>query len=172
MPIHEAIVLSWGVDKKFVFACRNATRPMIHVLSCIYRLMFERIKQSWQRFKRSKPGHRFKQRYYEKQRSGRSTVRKILVITAGLLIFAAGIFFLPAPGPGTIILLIGASLIAEESIIAARGLDWAEVRLRSLYAKSLCLWKRTSPAIRVLVVICAILVVAALALGAYKIAFS
>jgi hypothetical protein len=134
--------------------------------------MFENLKQSWQRFRRSKPGYRFQQRYYEKQQSRRSTVQKILVIAVGVLIFAAGIFFLAAPGPGMIVLLIGASLIAEQSLVAARALDGAELRLRSLYAKSLRLWRRASPAIRLWIVICALAIVAALAFGAYKIAFA
>jgi uncharacterized protein (TIGR02611 family) len=134
--------------------------------------MLENLKRSWQRFKRSKPGQRFKQRYYQKQRSGRSTVRKVLVLAAGVLVFAAGIFLLPAPGPGMIVLVIGASLIAEESLVAARALDWAELRLRSLHASSLRLWERASPALRVLIVVCALVIVAALAFGAYKIAFA
>jgi hypothetical protein len=71
-----------------------------------------------------------------------------------------------------IVLLIGASLIAEQSLVAARALDGAELRLRSLYAKSLRLWRRASPAIRLWIVICALAIVAALAFGAYKIAFA
>jgi hypothetical protein len=134
--------------------------------------MFEKLKQRWQRFNRSKPGYRFQQRYYEIQRSRRSAVRKILVIAVGVLIFAIGIFFLAAPGPGVIVLLIGASMIAEESVVAARALDWAELRLRTPYTKSLRLWRRASPAIRLWIVICALAIVAALAFGAYKIAFA
>ncbi len=45
---------------------------------------------------------------------------------------AAGLFFLPAPGPGFLILFAGAALLAEESLTAARALDWTEVRLRRL----------------------------------------
>jgi hypothetical protein len=134
--------------------------------------MLEKLKHEWQRFRRSKPGHRFKERYYQKQRSPRSIVRKILVTAAGALIFAVGIFLLAFPGPGTILLIIGASLIAEESLLAARALDWLEVRLRSLFAGSLRLWQRTSPAIRVLLVVCAVVMAVSLAFGAYRIAFA
>lgn len=145
---------------------------MIQMVSCVYSYMFKDLKQSWQRFKRSKPGYRFQRRYYEKQRSRPSTVRKILVIAVGVLIFAVGIFFLAAPGPGIMVLLIGASLIAEQSLVAARALDWAELRLRTLYTNALRLWRRASPAIRFWIVICALAIVAALAFGAYKIAFA
>lgn len=134
--------------------------------------MFEKLKKDWHRFRRSRPGHRFQLRYYQKQRSRRGTLRKVLVMAAGALIFAAGIFFLAFPGPGTLLLVIGASFVAEESVLAARALDWAEVRARKLYAMSLRLWKGTSPATRVLLVIGALMIFVSLAVGAYKIAFA
>jgi uncharacterized protein (TIGR02611 family) len=140
------------------------------MLSSFY--MLESLRKNWQRFKRSTPGLRFQQRYHQKQQSGRSAVRRVLVIAAGVLVFAAGLFFLPAPGPGMIILLIGASLIAEESLLAARALDWAELRLRRAYARGLRLWTRTSPLLRLLLLICATVILAALAFGAYKIALA
>jgi hypothetical protein len=99
-------------------------------------------------------------------------MRKILVMAAGALIFAVGVFLLAFPGPGTILLIIGAGLIAEESLFAARGLDGFELRLRSLYAGTVRLWNRTSPAIKVLLVICALAIAGSLAFGAYKIAFA
>lgn len=134
--------------------------------------MLEKLKHEWRRFRRSQPGYRFKERYYQKQRSPRSIVRKILVMAAGVLIFAVGVFLLAFPGPGTILLIIGASLIAEESLLAARALDSVEVRLRGLFAMSSRLWKRTSPAIKVLLVVCALVMAVSLAFGAYRIAFA
>jgi hypothetical protein len=134
--------------------------------------MFQKLEREWQRFRRSKPGRRFQQRYEDKQRSRRGMLRKTLVTATGVLIFAAGIFLLFAPGPGTVLLVIGGGLIAEESLLAARALDWAEVRLRKLYTRSLQLWNGTPPATRVVLVICALLIVASLAFGAYKIAFA
>jgi hypothetical protein len=134
--------------------------------------MLEKLKREWQRFRKCKPGQRFKERYYQKQRSPRSVMRKILVMAAGTLIFAVGVFLLAFPGPGTILLIIGAGLIAEESLFAARGLDGFELRLRSLYAGTVRLWNRTSPAIKVLLVICALAIAGSLAFGAYKIAFA
>jgi hypothetical protein len=61
-----------------------------------------------------------------------------------LLILAAGIFFLPAPGPGTVIVVIGGALVAQESFWAAWALDWAELRLRALYQRGIRAWKRAS----------------------------
>jgi hypothetical protein len=96
--------------------------------------MQKKLKKSWRHFKRSAPGKRFKQRYYERQRSARGTFRRIFFGGMGALALLTGLFFLVAPGPGTVLLLIGASLIAEESLLAARALDWAELQLRSGYA--------------------------------------
>jgi uncharacterized protein (TIGR02611 family) len=134
--------------------------------------MFQKLEREWQRFRRSKPGRRFQQRYEEKQRSRRGMLRKVLVTASGALIFATGIFLLAMPGPGTVLLVIGGGLIAEESRLAARALDWAEVRLRKLCAWSLRLWKGASSATRVVLVICALLIGVSLAFGAYKIAFA
>src|SRR5690349_2552064 len=103
--------------------------------------MSQALKQSWQSFKHSKPGERFKRRYYQNRQSGHSILRKIVFLGTGALIFIAGLFFLPAPGPGSIILIIGASLMAQESLSAARLLDWTELRLWRLYASALRLWK-------------------------------
>ena len=122
--------------------------------------------------KRRKPGQRFQERYRQKQRLARSVMRKVLVMTAGALIFAGGVFLLAFPGPGAILLVIGASLIAEESLLAARGLDWLELRLRSFYTRAMRLWNRTSLGIKVLLVICASVIAVSLAFGAYKIAFA
>jgi hypothetical protein len=93
-------------------------------------------------------------------------------MAAGALIFAVGVFLLAFPGPGTIVMFIGGGLIAEESLLVARLLDWLEVRLRNLCARIVRAWNRTSPVIKVLLVICAFAIAASLAFGAYKIAFA
>jgi hypothetical protein len=134
--------------------------------------MFERLKQEWQRFRRRKPGQRFEERYHLKQKSARSVFRKVLIMSAGGLTIAVGIVLLAFPGPGTVLLLIGAALIAEESLVTARALDWLELRLRGLYTRTVRAWRRTSPIIRVLLVICALAIAASLAFGAYKIALA
>jgi hypothetical protein len=134
--------------------------------------MLEKFRQEWQRFKRRKPGQRFQERYREKQKLRRGVLRKVLVTASGALIFAIGVFLLAFPGPGTILIFIGASLIGEESLLGARGLDWLEIRLRSLYRRGMQLWNRTSLGVKVLLLICALVIAGSLAFGAYKIAFS
>lgn len=88
------------------------------------------------------------------------------------MIFLAGIFFLPAPGPGMLILFIGASLIAQESLLAARTLDWTEFRLRALAARSRRWWRSASPAAKALLAVSALVIVVALVFGAYHAALA
>jgi UPF0716 family protein affecting phage T7 exclusion len=92
--------------------------------------MLKHLKQSWQRFKAGLPGRRFQQQFRLRQRLRSGAARKALLMAAGVLIAAAGIFLLFVPGPGIIILLIGAVLIAQQSSLAARAFDRIEIGLR------------------------------------------
>jgi hypothetical protein len=51
-------------------------------------------------------------------------------------------FFLLVPGPGILVLFVGAGLLAEQSLITARALDWTEIRLRRLVAWAQKAWRR------------------------------
>ncbi len=91
--------------------------------------MFKKLKQSWRDLQQGEPGRRFEDRWRRRKSGG--TARKVWVLGAGALVFAAGIFFLPAPGPGTVLLVVGAAMMAGESLWMARALDRAELALRS-----------------------------------------
>jgi hypothetical protein len=54
------------------------------------------------------------------------------MLVAGVLLMAAGIFLMPAPGPGFIVVLLGGALLSEESMFVARALDRMEVWVRKL----------------------------------------
>ncbi len=73
----------------------------------------------------------------------RASVEPPLFIILGIAIVAAGLVALPAPGPGTVVLAIGAGLLARESKLIARGMDWLEVRLRRLFQWSKRRWHDT-----------------------------
>jgi hypothetical protein len=92
--------------------------------------MFHKLKQSWRDLQQGQPGRRFEDRW--RQKRPKSPARKILAIGSGVVVFAAGLFFLPAPGPGTVLLVLGAALVAEESRWVARALDRAETLLRAV----------------------------------------
>jgi hypothetical protein len=104
--------------------------------------MLEDLKQNWQRFKAGLPGRRFQQqfRYWQQFRSG--PIRRALIIAGGILVAAAGIFFLFAPGPGIIIFLLGAVVIARQSSLAARAFDRVEIQLRRFVKQSMGVWRR------------------------------
>ena len=55
---------------------------------------------------------------------------------------AIGVVLLVVPGPGIIFLAAGAALLAEESEVAARLIDRAELSVRKLAATVVKLWKR------------------------------
>ena len=104
--------------------------------------MLEALKNGWRQFRSDPPGERFKAAFRRRQRSPRGPAHKLVAIGGGSMLVAAGVFFLPAPGPGSVILVIGAVLIAQESCAAARFFDGAEVRARKLAERLLSRWRR------------------------------
>jgi uncharacterized protein (TIGR02611 family) len=93
--------------------------------------MIQASRKIWRQLIDGKPGSRFQERYLRRRQTSRGRVQKGLAIVAGALLVVVGIILLPAPGPGVLIVLAGATLIAQESLAAARVLDRFEVRLRN-----------------------------------------
>ena len=107
--------------------------------------MFDTLHQRWRQFAAAPPGQRFQAHFDRRQRTRpRGLHQKILTIGGGVLIMGAGLFFLLAPGPGVLIVLIGALLVAEESRTVARRLDGADLRLRRLAAWAAARWRQRS----------------------------
>ena len=134
--------------------------------------MFEKLKQSWRDFEEDTPGKRFQDYYKRRHQSRQSAWRKALFIAGGLLIVAAGVFMLIAPGPGLLVVFLGAVLIAQQSLLAARTLDWLELRLRALAAQSLRMWRCAPRVVKALLVVLAIALTGALAFGTYLLLFA
>jgi uncharacterized protein (TIGR02611 family) len=130
-------------------------------------LIPRKLRDSVQRLRDSEPGCRFQDRFHERQEGGRSAIRRWLYLGGGTVIVLAGIFFLPAPGPGFIIIFLGGGLLAQESLVAARALDWTEVRLRKIGAWAKGIWDRASMPVRALIVVVIVAVAGAAAYGAY-----
>jgi uncharacterized protein (TIGR02611 family) len=134
--------------------------------------MLDKAKKSWQQLKRGKPGKRFQERHKRKHEAGSHPFRKVATLVIGGVIFAAGIFFLPAPGPGTIILAIGAGILSQESLWMAKALDWAEVRARKVASWALGIWKRASPLQKAGIVAVKVLVGAGVAYLTWRVMFA
>ena len=135
--------------------------------------MFGRTKESWRRFKASKPGHSFQERYRRRQESehGWRDPSKLLYVVVGLIIAVGSLVLGVLPGPGTLTFFVGVGMIAGEFRPVARLLDWAEVRVRKLGRWLRGIW-RSSAVGKILVVSVAAICVVAVLYVAYLLLFS
>lgn len=104
--------------------------------------MFMRLKRSWSSLKRGRPGSRFVEQYERQHKAQQGKAGRALRIMAGVITLLLGLFFLPAPGPGFIVVALGAALLAGESRFVAGALDATEVRGRKLYTWARRRWRR------------------------------
>lgn len=134
--------------------------------------MFDSLKSHWHDLKEGRPGKRFQDHYRKRHESQSSPWRKALFLGGGALIVAAGIFFLPAPGPGFIIIFLGGGLMAQESKVAARVLDWVELRVRAVIDWALGVWKRATPPARAAIVLAAAVLAGGAGYLGYQVLFA
>ncbi len=132
--------------------------------------MIQRAKQTWQAFKDSDPGHRFQDRYNRRQgiEHGHWTTGSVVIVALGLAIALGGLFLVPAPGPGWIITFLGLGLLGGEFAPVAGALDWVELKGRAVAGWAKGVWDRSSPAVKVLLVLLGVCGVGALGFGAYQ----
>lgn len=83
----------------------------------------------------------------------------------------AGFALLPTPGPGILLLFFGGSLLAQESLLAARILDWAEIRLRHFAVNSHKIWRKAHITLKVLITVSLICLLGLVGLRFYLIIF-
>ena len=83
----------------------------------------------------------------------------------------AGVIFCLIPGPGLPLVVIGAALLAERSLVMARCLDWIELKVRKLMAWGKRWWAKAPPAARVAAVVLGTGVIAGAGYGAYYVTF-
>ena len=136
--------------------------------------MIEKIRESWQSFKESEPGQRYKDRYRRRQQSKSGEFDDLWLVVSvlgGVLIVLGGIVAVPGPGPGWLIVFLGLGLVAGEFRPIARFMDWAEIRLRRLARWAAGVWANSSPAVKALIVVAILLCAAALGYGAYRLLF-
>ena len=135
--------------------------------------MVEKIRESWQSFKESEPGHRFEDRYRRRQqsKSGRFDLRLIVSVLGGVLILLGGIVAVPGPGPGWLIIFLGLGLVAGEFRPLARFMDRAEVRLRRLARRATGAWTSLHPAVKALILVAILSCAVASGYGAYRLFF-
>ena len=135
--------------------------------------MIARTKQSWQRFRASKPGQRFQDRYRRRQQSehGWKDPRRLFYVLGGLILAAGSLAFGVLPGPGMLTFFVGVGMIAGEFGPVARLLDRAEVRSRGFGRWVGGIW-RSSAGGKVLVISVAAICVGAVLFVAYLLLFA
>lgn len=133
--------------------------------------MIEGLKQRWQALKRGKPGKRFQDEYDKRHDKNSSRARKIGMLVAGAIVLVAGIILMPAPGPGILIVAIGAAMLSQESKFAARILDGAEVKGRALMKWGFGIWKAAPLPGKIAIAVVALLLAAGGVYLAYRIMF-
>lgn len=104
--------------------------------------MLKRLKTSWADLKSGEPGSRFEEQYDENRKEQKSPIGRALRIIVGAILIPAGMFFLAVPGPGLLIIGLGAVMIAREFRFAAMVLDRFEVWARRVYKRLNKLWRR------------------------------
>jgi uncharacterized protein (TIGR02611 family) len=129
------------------------------------------LKQRWESLKSGKPGKRFQDEYDKRNDENTSRARKIGMLVAGAAVLVAGIILMPAPGPGILIVAIGAAMLSQESKLAARILDGAEVKGRALIQWALGVWKAAPMAGKIAIAVVALLLTAGALYLAYRIMF-
>lgn len=84
--------------------------------------MFEWLRAHFRAFLAARSGTRFR-RQHRRRQAQPHLLRTILAVAGGLLLVLLGIVMLVTPGPGLLVIAIGAALIAGESRFIARALD-------------------------------------------------
>ncbi|MGN6521163.1 MAG: PGPGW domain-containing protein [Dokdonella sp.] len=85
--------------------------------------MFRTLKARWRAFVAVPRGERFQAHHRRSHKAGTSRTMRIVAIAAALVLIVLGIVMLVLPGPGLIVMLAGAVLLAEESVFVARMMD-------------------------------------------------
>jgi uncharacterized protein (TIGR02611 family) len=132
--------------------------------------MIGRLKESWEEFKESKPGNRFKERYHRRQQQPGSIVKRVVLVVFGAVLAVGSLFTAPLPGPGFATVFLGLAILAGELLPAARFLDWSEVRLRQLWRFVVEVW-RAGPFGKVSVVFVAVFLGSLFLYVAYRLLF-
>lgn len=135
--------------------------------------MKERMQSSLREFQASKPGRRFRDRYYRRHETARSrfSPSSLLYSIGGVLLVIASLFLGPAPGFGFGTAFIGLALLASEFLSLAKFLDYSEVRLRDFGREMRDIWRTLPAAGRVLLVLIALAIAVAFLYGLYWLLF-
>lgn len=97
--------------------------------------MFDTLRRHWDAFRAEPAGTRFQRRYRRRAARPSGWLRKCGVLLAAAVLIVLGLAMLVLPGPGLLALLVGAALVAEESLLAARLLDRVDFAISRGFAR-------------------------------------
>ena len=103
------------------------------------------------------------------QQSKGGIVGRIVQAGLALVLFAIGVILVFIPGPAILFFALSGAMVASESRLAARGLDWTELKLRVLFAWGTRHWKKLHALGKTVVVSIATLGAAAMAYASYRV---
>ncbi len=98
--------------------------------------MYKKIKRQWETIRNSPPGQRFQERYRQQQSKRVTGKNRHLAMFSGCVVILLGMLLWFLPGPGWITIIVGAGIIAGESIAIARILDWLDFKISYLLDSS------------------------------------
>ena len=96
--------------------------------------MFESFKLQAHEFAHRRSGTRFQTRFRNRSPE-RNRWHVIFTVVLALALIPIGLVMLVMPGPGMVLLVVAALLIAGESLLAARALDRADLTLTRLWSR-------------------------------------
>jgi hypothetical protein len=106
--------------------------------------MFAQLKRRLRHRLRGRPGRRFQDHYYRsaetKQTQGRA--RRLLNLVLAVVALAIAVVLMVFPGPAVPFFVIAGILLAAESLLIARLMDWLEVKARAASAWLKRRWDR------------------------------
>ncbi len=113
------------------------------------------LRGHWEALKRGKPGHRFQSRYERARRSEHKAgaVQRIAMLVGGIVCLVIGALLVVFPGPALPFFFLAGGLMATESRMIARFMDWSELRLRKVASWGKRHWRRLPAAARVILAI-------------------
>jgi uncharacterized protein (TIGR02611 family) len=102
------------------------------------------LKHHFRELQRGRPGHRFQDHYAHERRArrGGSNPGRTWRLVLGVLAIVIGLVLCVIPGPGLPFIFLGGGLLAAESLVAARIMDWLELRVRAVWHWARERWAR------------------------------
>lgn len=134
--------------------------------------MSSKPKMRWQALRRGRPGRRFQDRYTASRGADRGNFwSRLARIGLAALAIAVGIVLVFIPGPAVLFFAIAGALLASESRMVARFMDWNEVWIRKAVTWVARQWARRSLPGKITVCVVTGAMAAGAAYAAYRVTF-